>query len=168
MSGVGTFVWKEDTLPTLHCAPEVGSRRMMVRENATQEGGRLDFAGDGTSPACRAEVGEVMGNAWWLVRGAAGVAGWIGVTGRTSRPGPEMLGGLGPNGFRGISVADGAAWGDKSGASDEAPDRRFRNMGLSRYPSTGPSRGCTSGRGGLAWFAETWDRNVEPGGVDSE
>lgn len=58
VSGVGTFVWKDMIFPTLHCVPEVGSLRITVSENATEDGWLSDFLGESFLPGCNGEVGE--------------------------------------------------------------------------------------------------------------
>jgi len=78
-SGVGTLVWNDKTLPTLHCVPDVGSRRITVRENDTEVGRLPKVPGDAVLARYRGDAGEVRGGA-----GEDGVApGPVGVTGRT-------------------------------------------------------------------------------------
>ena len=64
VSGVGTFVWNDVTLPTLHCVPDDGSRRTTVNENVIEDGRCPCWPGDGAMSALSGKVGEVTRIAW--------------------------------------------------------------------------------------------------------
>jgi hypothetical protein len=179
VSGVGTFVWNDEILPTLHCAPEVGSLRITVSENATEDGRAPNFAAGAVLPGCIVGDGEVTHTAWpggfalaFSVSCCAGVTGQPCGTGLVvaSKPLSEVARNTsdvaGPSGLLYIGAAIGAGRKGTSDATDGPPDRRFRNIGFSRYPSISiPGKGRGSGPEGGTEFSTAVAGRAKPEGV---